>query len=183
MEPANHPASTRLELVRVLTRQQPFILAYAYAIVRDHHLAEDVYQEVALILAEEWESVPAGVPQPWLKELVRRKALELGRRSRRHALLSPEAISALGEVFPTAEDGGGDEDLRRAMADCLGKLPAEARTVLDGRYRDGESCEAIAARVGRSVQGVYAVLKRVRVALADCVGRVDPRFREEAGHA
>ena len=80
-------ASARLGLVQALTLEQGFIQAYAYAIVRDLHLAEDVYQEVAIILAQDWDQVPPGLPRPWLKEVVRRKALEVSRRARRHVLL------------------------------------------------------------------------------------------------
>lgn len=171
----------RLDLVRLLTRHQAFILAYAHAIVRDHHLAEDTYQEVGLILARDWERLPAGVPLPWLKELVRRKALEVGRRARRHALFSSETLEALGEAFP-ASDEDGDEGLRSAMADCVRKLPEAIRAVVEARYRDGSSCEDIAVAAGRSVQGVYALLKRARQALAACVGQVDPSYGGFPGH-
>ena len=169
--PTDNPASDRVELIRLLTHQQDFILAYAYAIVRDHHLAEDVYQEVALILARDWESIPPDAPHPWLKELVRRKALEVARRARRHVLFSHETLTLLAEALDATAESDGTQ-LRAAMADCVRKLPADARLVVEGRYRDGETCEAIATRIGRSVQGVYALLKRTRTALAECVARV-----------
>lgn len=179
------PAQERLDLVRLLVREQSFIMAYAYAIVRDHHLAEDVYQEVALILANEWNTIPTDAPRPWLKEVVRRKALEAARRSRRHVLLSPETLLALAGAFDPerqAEAVHGDDPLREAMAACVEKLPLEVRRVIDGRYRDGLSCEGIAAHVGRSVQSVYATLKRARAALASCVGRTMPALPSERSH-
>lgn len=159
----------RLDMVHLLTSQQQMIQGYAYAITRDHHLAEDTYQEVAAIVAAAWSAVPGGEEAlPWLREVTRRKALELGRRKRRMPALSEEILSAMAECF-TDGDQDDERDLRRAMAACVDKLPPEARTVIDGRYRDDLSCEEIAERAGRSVQGVYALLKRLRVSLSRCV--------------
>jgi RNA polymerase sigma-70 factor (ECF subfamily) len=55
------------------------------------------------------------------------------------------------------------------MASCGEKLPDEARAVITGRYGEDLSCEQLAEQVGRSVQGVYSMLKRLRVSLARCV--------------
>lgn len=183
--PGPRPAQERLDLVRLLVREQSFIMAYAYAIVRDHHLTEDVYQEVALILANEWDTIPADAPRPWLKEVVRRKALEAARRSRRHVLLSPDTLLALAGAFDPereTEAAHGDDPLREAMAVCVEKLPLAVRRVIDGRYRDGLSCEGIASQVGRSVQSIYATLKRARAALASCVGRTMISLPSDAQH-
>src|SRR6185503_3185251 len=74
----------RIQLVQAVTRHQSMIQAYAYAIVRDFHAAEDVSHEVAVIVAERWESVPSGDDLvPWLRETTRRKALEAHRKLRR----------------------------------------------------------------------------------------------------
>ncbi len=171
----DHASNERLELVRLLTRNQSFILAYAYAIVRDHHLVEDVYQEVAAVLAADWDDLPVGEGlHPWLKQVVRRKSLEIGRKARRHILLSPEALASVAGAF--GEQAVQDTALRTAMAQCVEKLGGDARQVVESRYRDCLSCETIAGRIGRSVQSVYAILKRARVALAACVRDAHPSF-------
>lgn len=169
---ASVSATHRVRLVQVLARHQVMILAYARAIVRDLHLAEDIYQEVAVILAQDPTRMPddeAGLA-PWLREITRRKALELLRKARRACPLDDEVLELVAGAFdPTPPDALGD--LRAAMAGCLDRLPDDSRSIVTGRYADDLSCEDIAARVGRSVQGVYAVLKRLRLALQDCVER------------
>lgn len=165
-------ARQRVRLVQVLAAHQVMILAYARAIVRDLHLAEDVYQEVAVVLAQDPARMPAEADGLafWLREITRRKALELLRKARRACPLDADVLELVAGAFdPTPSDELGD--LRAAMADCLDRLPAGSRAIVAGRYRDDLSCEAIAARVGRSVQGVYAVLKRVRLTLQECVER------------
>lgn len=168
--PLSASGAYRVRVVQVLTQYQSMIQAYAYAIVRDHHLAEDVYQEVATIVASRSDGLPEGEGVvPWLREIARRKALELRRRSKRIGLLlSDEVIEAIGPAFEAAADDAGAE-LRSAMALCVEKLPPEARTVVQGRYGSDRSCEELAEEIGRSVQGVYGMLKRLRLALSRCV--------------
>ena len=73
-----------LRLVRLLSRHQLLIQGYALAITADHQLAEDVYQEVCAVVAGAPEALPVDDEVvPWLREVTRRKALELSRRARR----------------------------------------------------------------------------------------------------
>jgi RNA polymerase sigma-70 factor (ECF subfamily) len=162
-------SSERVQVVQAVTRHQAMIKAYAYAIVRDFHLAEDVFQDVAIIVAEHWEEVPAGDGLvPWIREMARRKALEALRKQKRAAPgLSEDVLARLGEAFrPTAAPDIGD-----AMAGCLAKLARASRDILEARCGEGLDCETIAARFGRSVQSVYAIVKRARLFLAQCVDR------------
>ncbi len=173
--PTSDPGASvqqRVRLVQVLTRHQVMITAYARAITGDAQLAEDVYQEVAVILAQDPTRIPAVEDEVavWLRSVTRRKALEVGRLARRTPRLADDVLDLVGSHFDTAPQDGL-ATLREAMVSCLSSLPQDQRRIIDGRYRDDLTCEDIAARVGRSVQGVYAVLKRVRVALQDCVER------------
>jgi RNA polymerase sigma-70 factor, ECF subfamily len=162
----------RVRLVQVLTRHQLMITAYARAITGDALLAEDVYQEVGVILAQDPSRIPLAEDEVavWLRSVTRRKALEIGRQARRMPRLADDVIDLVGEQFEPGPSDGMSV-LREAMVSCLSSLPQDQRRIVDGRYRDELTCEAIAEQVGRSVQGVYAVLKRVRVALQDCVER------------
>ncbi len=160
----------RIQLVQAVTRHQSMIQAFAYAVVRDVHLAEDIFQDVAVIVAERWETVPSGDGLvPWLRETTRRKALEALRKHRRGAAtLSEGVLEKLGESF---RPGGPGADLKDALASCLSKLEGPSRAILEARLGDGLSGEAIAHRFGRTIQSIYSVLKRTRLILAQCVGR------------
>jgi RNA polymerase sigma-70 factor (ECF subfamily) len=63
------------------------------------------------------------------------------------------------------------EDERRALADCMQRLPEDGRRLLDLRYATERSVEDIAAQVGRSVDGVKSLLKRMRQTLGQCIDR------------
>jgi RNA polymerase sigma-70 factor (ECF subfamily) len=158
----------RVRLVQALMRHQAMVKAYAYAIVRDFHLAEDVFQDVATIVAERWEAIPSGEDLArWLHETTRRKALEALRKRRRAVpILSESVLVQLAASFRQDEP-----DLRDALSRCLGKLSRVAREIVEGRYGEGLACEQIASRLRRSVQSVYAIIKRARMALSECVDR------------
>jgi RNA polymerase sigma-70 factor (ECF subfamily) len=163
------------EAMRLAIEHRGMIETYAFAITRDPHLVEDVRQEVALVLAGHPERIPDGAGRiQWLKEVVRRKSLELLRRHARGArLLSSEALDRIEAAIPSEADPAGG--LALLMAACVDKLGGDARLAIIGRYGEHLDVPGIAARLGRSVQGTYAVLKRARLALEDCVARASGR--------
>jgi RNA polymerase sigma factor (sigma-70 family) len=176
-EGSERESAERIQLVQALTRHHTLIQSYAYAITRDLHLSEDVFQDVAIVVAECWEDLPTGESLvPWLRETTRRKALEALRKQRRAAPLLPEALLAKLEDSFVQEEAQDDSfrDLQAALARCLGKLARVARSVVEARWGEGLSCLEIGARIGRSVQGVYAITKRSRFVLTQCLDRTRP---------
>ena len=163
----------RVRLAQTVARHQNMIQAYAYAIVRDFHTAEDVYQDVATVVAERWDSAPSGEAlTPWLREITRRKALEALRKLQRmRPMLSENVIAKIEEHFLSAEAGPGRKDLRAVLVECVHKLERVARQVIQARYCDQLPCEQIATQIGRSVQSVYSIIKRSRLMLAKCAER------------
>ncbi len=160
-----------LRLIEILTRYQIMIQAYAHAIVQDFQLAEDVYQEVGVHIVSHPDDVPVGPGlEPWLREVTRRKSLEVRRRSRRiQPLLSDEALEAIAPSFAPPNREG--QDLRDRLIDCTKKLQTSARAVIHARYAENLACDEIARRTQLSIQSVYAILKRAKVALHECVER------------
>ncbi|TWT47192.1 RNA polymerase sigma factor [Botrimarina hoheduenensis] len=57
-----------------------------------------------------------------------------------------------------------------ALEDCVATLPERSRELLAGRYEEGESAEAISARIGLQPATVRKQLQRLREALAECIG-------------
>jgi RNA polymerase sigma factor (sigma-70 family) len=159
----------RQRVLALAVANRAMIEAYAFAITRDVGVVEDVYQEVAVVMTAQWEKAPEGEAfRFWLKEVIRRKAKELIRRETRTRALAPDALARVESALP---DESEDPRLGESLAGCVEKLAGDAREAILGRYRLGLDVPSIAARIGRSVQGTYAVLKRARLALEDCVDR------------
>lgn len=160
----------RMRMVQVLSQYQVMIQAQARSICGDWQLAEDVYQEIAMILAKDPDAIPEddGVI-PWLREMTRRKSLEWGRKHRRMPQLLDEQILCQVADEVDAGERGAEIELKEQLEQCLDKMTEQQQDILYGRYHEGASGEELARRSGRTVQAIYAILKRARMAIERCV--------------
>ena len=60
---------------------------------------------------------------------------------------------------------------RTALGRCLQKLPAAQREFLELAYQPGTQFNELANQAGRSVEGVYKSIQRMRSRLLDCIQR------------
>jgi RNA polymerase sigma-70 factor, ECF subfamily len=177
MKPPAKPddsSQLRISLVQFLSHQQAMLRGYAYALCGDYHVADDAVQELSLIVAADPHRALAGDEDAarWLRAVLRNKTFELARRAgRQQRALSDDVLKALAQSMDELDDESvaRHSRMRMAMAECVSSLAGDARCVVEARYCENLSCELIATHVKRSVQAVYAMLKRVRLSLADCV--------------
>jgi RNA polymerase sigma-70 factor (ECF subfamily) len=86
----------------------------------------------------------------------------------------------LARIAAQAEQMGHElDDRRAALHDCLGKLKANDRDLLERRYAPGTTIKSLAAAIGRPVEGLYKALRRVHDTLSDCVDRAMRRTHGE----
>ncbi len=161
--------STNEEVARRLLQHRKVLFAYVYAIVRDHGIAEDVFQEVSLVILRRWEEF--GVVRdfwPLVRETARRQSLAALRKAGRESLLlSPEALEAVDRGFDAvAPEAQARQD---ALRQCLDRLPQFWQQVVRSRYWLGQSVTEMASRLFRSENTLSVTLNRIRSRLADCV--------------
>ena len=105
----------------------------------------------------------------WLKEiarnLVRQELRTRGRADRRLELYYSHLLSAGGNP----EAAAVEDQLAEALAGCEQKLPANAETLVNLRYRQALDFGQIAAQIGRTVEATRMQLARIRLALRDCI--------------
>lgn len=155
--------------LRLLTRERRMLHAFIRGMVSDYHLVEDILQEVFVVTMEKREQFVEGTNFcAWAREIARRVSLAQLRKSGKHPPLAPDVLEALEQASDVPVESWEVE--RDALRKCVERLPPESRRILDLRYAEEKPLEQIAALAGRSVQGVKGLLKRVRQALAECVG-------------
>lgn len=152
-------------------------MGYLYAMTRDAELAEEVYQNAAVVVIEESDG-PETIRnfRAWAKEVVRRQALHAIRArevSRRHGrAMAPELLEAISDAF--TEDSSEDSVVRDeslALRKCLDELPAKKRELVAMRYESDSSFDEISQRAGSTPAAVQRTLSRIRKALHSCVQR------------
>jgi RNA polymerase sigma factor (sigma-70 family) len=180
-EQAMNNQNPGVEAFRQLVRYERMIKGYAYAILRDFQAAEDIYQDIAVLVIQRVQDLPAEAPRTaaWLRETTRLKCLEHARRRKKLPLVFPEDIlTVMAEDFAADQPGDGrKEELYELMERCLGKLRGSARQVVEARFRDNRGCNEIAGMLGRTVQAVYNIIKRSRMAIDDCIRAHVVRFQ------
>jgi RNA polymerase sigma-70 factor, ECF subfamily len=160
------------QAARLLTRHHTALYSYVYACVRSHHDAEDILQNVSVVVIESLGQLrDEGGFLPWAREIARRCALAHCRKNRRETSLDPELVQKLAEAADALERDCPEEDHRAALLACLEELPAHSRDMLARRYDGSSGARDLAARFGQTVQAFYARIKRIKAVLRDCVSR------------
>jgi len=154
-------------LVRLLLGQRSMLLGYIASLVRDAHLAEDVFQEVALVVLKKGDELADAEGFPaWARTIARLEAMNaLRRRTKAPVSLDASVLDVLDRHWAAA-DGGPTSD---ALRTCLQRLPPRSRRVVELRYRDDLSGKALAERLAQPLNTVYVTLARVHRMLSECV--------------
>jgi RNA polymerase sigma-70 factor (ECF subfamily) len=166
-------------VAQLLMRHRTSLLAYLLAALRNPHDAEDLLQDVALAATSSWAQYDPATPfLPWAREIARRRILDFaGKRVRRPALLDPEVLARL-DVAAARLDAEAPQPRSEALRRCLEGLGGHVRQVLALRYDERLDVGDVARRAGRTTQATYAILKRAKELLRDCVAR---RLASEGG--
>lgn len=160
-------------VTQLLMRHRTELFAYLLASTRNPHDAEDLLQDVSLAASTSWAQYRPGTSfLAWAREIARRRILDFAkRRGRRHALLEPEVLESLDAAAAALEAEETVEPRRLALRKCMEELGGTVRKLLELRYADKLDVSRIAAEIGRSVQATYAILKRTKLSIRDCVER------------
>lgn len=156
-------------------RSEREIFRYVAVLVPNVTEAEDIVQQTAMALWEKFDAYDPRQPfTPWACRFALNKARQwIERRQRWQALLNnglaEELMQRRQELLPEFETR------LKHLEGCLGKLPAEQRSLVEGYYYERTSIGTLAQRSGRSEVAAYKMLQRIRHALQLCVeARIKP---------
>lgn len=161
------------KLVKLLIKERPTVLAYIRSIVLNHHLAEDVFQEVAVVVLRKRESIDlSGDLLRWVLGVARLESLTaLRKRGATPLCYDGQFLDALDASWEEhiKENGTDQVEAREALGYCLQKLTDRARLILELRYKQGLSGEKLAARLDSKLNTAYVALSRIHKQLRTCV--------------
>ena len=148
------------------------LFGFIYSLVQHHADAEDVYQQVAIVLWQKFDSFEIGTNfAAWATKVAHNVARDFIRSRRRSALtFSDEVLDAIAAAY-AAKRCWGSDDASDALNRCLKKLPDKDRNLVERCYSPNRDFAAIAEREGRSIGAIYQAICRIRKNLYACVQR------------
>ena len=163
------PDDHTLYVQQLFVRHQQAILGYVLSIEPNIADAEEIVQEVFLVVSRKAHTWTAGTNFfAWACSVARFEALHFQRsRARRKARLDEDVIELLYPVEAVDESDWQErvEHLRR----CLERLAPRAKELIWRRYHGAQMPEQIAAGIGWKVNAVRVALTRARDVLRKCV--------------
>jgi RNA polymerase sigma-70 factor (ECF subfamily) len=166
---AEESAAAQQRFLSLFLRSEREIFRYVAALVPNLTDADDIVQQTALALWEKFDFYDPAQPfTPWACRFALNKARQwIERRQRWQNLL---ANGLAEELAQRREDLRPEFEARlKQLEGCLGKLPEEQRSLVEGYYYRREGVEELAQSSGRTVAAIYKTLQRVRQALQSCI--------------
>jgi RNA polymerase sigma-70 factor (ECF subfamily) len=158
--------------IELLTSHQSRLFTFLYAHVLNMADAEDLYQQVAMVLWQKFDQfIPGTDFGAWairVADLTIKNFLRGKRRSK--VYFSDEVIQRI-EDFQTSLPLQQVTARSEALQGCLGRLSPADRELVEQCYGTEAKIKEIADNVGRSAGAIYTSLCRIRQALLACIER------------
>jgi RNA polymerase sigma-70 factor (ECF subfamily) len=159
-------------LAEALLHYRGMLFGFIYSLVRDVLVAEEIFQEVAVIALEKDRKGDELIREPaqWLKEVVRR-LVQAGFRTRqgRVVQVEPDYLEQVAQAKEIDELTDPQQTQLAALGNCLEHVSPQNRDLLQRRYVQGASYEEIARHMQRTPGALRVLIHRIQRHLADCV--------------
>jgi RNA polymerase sigma-70 factor (ECF subfamily) len=157
------------EFVRLFVAHEGRLRAFIRTLLPTWADVDEVMQETSLVAWRKFGRFERGTNfMAWAATIARFEALDHLRRRGREQLVFSDAVADL-MAEEAAQETDTLERQRRALDRCLAKLGETQRELLLLSYQPGARLHEVAARAGRSVQGHYKAVQRLRTRLLECI--------------
>ena len=157
--------------MRLFLTHEREVRAFIRSLIRDAHVRDDLFQEVALVCWRSFDRYEVGRSfGAWAKGIAANKVMQRRSRLLRQPMaLSPQAVEAILAAFNRTERHAPDR--LDALRECVEKLPGKSRQLLAHRYERSLKPDEIAELLRGTREAVYKALARIRTKLEDCIRR------------
>ena len=157
------------ELVQLMMKNQRRIFAYIMTLVPSRTDAEDILQEASRTICEKFSEFKIGTNfYSWACQIAYWKVRAARKKfATSKVVFNEEILEVISQTRVELEE---ELDHRHgALSRCLQKLNERDRRMVLVRYESGHNVKAAAQACGRTIQGAYKALSRIRKNLYDCV--------------
>ena len=158
------------EILRFLMQSRERISAAAWLVVKDAHVAEDIFQNTVLKAVTKDVSFEAEAALfSWAFITARRDSLNWCRKHGRELVGIDEDILTLIHQDWQNDHLNPKGNRFELLRDCMEELPQKSEKILRLRYFEGLSCGEIADSISITLDAVYKRISRIQNSLRKCV--------------
>lgn len=170
MKPADQ-ASPEECFVELYLRYQREIYSFIVQLVRDYDDSEDLLQKTGVVLWRKFDQFESGTSfLAWARTVAKFEIQAYLKSKRRDRVcFSTATIDLLAEQV--SQEAADADRRHEALLACLEQLRAGDRELARQCYARGASMRQIAEAAGRSTDGLYQSLRRIRQSLMECIHR------------
>jgi RNA polymerase sigma-70 factor, ECF subfamily len=148
------------------------IRAFIRTLVCDPRDVDDVFQAVALVLWQKFDTYDTSRPfGPWARGITAKEVLAMRRGNARCPTpFPPEVVVALLDEFERyVSSRGSDSEIAEALERCVEALPAASQKMLQLRYGQSLQIQQVASYLGQTLAATQRALSRIHKKLAECI--------------
>ena len=158
------------EILRFLMQSRERISAAAWLVVKDAHVAEDIFQNTVLKAVTKDVSFEAEAALfSWAFITARRDSLNWCRKHERESVGIDEDILTLIHQDWQNDHLNPKGNRFELLRDCMEEMPQKSEKILRLRYFEGLSCGEIADSISITLDAVYKRISRIQNSLRKCV--------------
>lgn len=157
------------EFLKLYVPMQLSLRSFVAAHVIGFHKAEDVFQEISLVLWNQFDRYdPTRSFEAWAYGVAWNLVMKARRTAARDKhVFSDELAEGLTQRFiATADAASGRGEY---LQECMRKLPEDSKAVLAMKYTERRRIDDMASLLGRTENAVRMLLFRIRSALEKCI--------------
>lgn len=162
-------ASRDENFVRLLSQYEPVIRSFLRSLLPRAEDVDIVMPDVALVAWKKFDQlVDLDAFPRWACVIARYEVMSYRRnKARDRIVLDPDIVARL------ADEAEEELTLRSmqmlALEQCLAKLPEDRRALILSCYSPQKTMREIAAESNRTENGLYQMMRRIRVELQQCI--------------
>lgn len=165
--PMNQPPHE--QFVSLLARHHNLIRGFIGTLLPHQTDADDVFQQTCLVLWRKWDTFDETQSfSSWACGIAFYEVKNFQRvQSRDRHYFSDEILSLI--AAQQSSSLSETEHKQRILQNCIQKLDAESRKLIQDCYHADISIKELAEQTGRSCDALYKKLSRLRLKLMDCM--------------
>jgi RNA polymerase sigma-70 factor (ECF subfamily) len=160
--------------VALLGAHEREIFAYVYTLIANWNDAQEVMQRVRIRLWQQFDRYDEEKPfGAWARAVAYYLVLAFRKeRSRQREFFSQKIMELVSDTFEEVSEAVAER--REALLDCVEKLRADQRRLVDVYYARNQQISDVAATLGVESGTLRQSLFRIRKILRECVRRTAP---------